>query len=228
MTNVKAWELNYDKYSKSRYDRDIVNVIPGHKELHKKLVSFSSKKIKKKDPLIIELGIGTGLTTLSLVSRYPKARIIGYDFSKNMLDNASKRLRSYDFVPLEKNYVNVNFEKNVDIFVSVIGFHHQSNKEKLNILKKAYKSLNKGGIFLLGDLLTCQNKEKAAYNDAKHFHHLVEKASSKKALEEWAFHHKFLNNLITIEEQISLMKKAGFKAKVLFEKYNTVLISGEK
>lgn len=228
MTNVKAWELNYDKYSKSRYDRDIVNVIPGHKELHKKLVNYVSKKIRKKDPKIIDLGIGTGLTTIALTAKYPAARIIGYDFSRNMLDNASKRLKDFDFKPIRKNYAKTNFEKKVDIFVTVIGFHHQSNKEKLSILKKAYNSLNKGGIFLLGDLVTFDNKQKAAYNDAMHFHYLVEKASSKKALEEWAFHHKFLNDLITLEEQIKIMKKAGFKTKILFEKYNTILIAGEK
>ena len=63
-TNVRADELNYDKYASEIYDDDIRRSIPGHDELHKAIEKvvreFSQKHEVKK---ILELGIGTGLTS---------------------------------------------------------------------------------------------------------------------------------------------------------------------
>lgn len=40
-TNVKPSDLNYDKYSTDKYDMDIINSIPYHKELHTHTLSIS-------------------------------------------------------------------------------------------------------------------------------------------------------------------------------------------
>ena len=43
MTNVKASQLNYDKYSDDKYDLDIINSIPFHKEIHQGIIDFVKK-----------------------------------------------------------------------------------------------------------------------------------------------------------------------------------------
>ena len=43
MTNVKPTELNYDHYEMDKYDEDIVNSIPGHRELHTEIIKIVSK-----------------------------------------------------------------------------------------------------------------------------------------------------------------------------------------
>jgi hypothetical protein len=48
-TNVAPRELNYDHYTKERYDRDIVRVIPFHKEIHKIIYAFLRKSFGKKN-----------------------------------------------------------------------------------------------------------------------------------------------------------------------------------
>ncbi|WP_313296536.1 trans-aconitate 2-methyltransferase [Diaphorobacter sp.] len=51
------------------------------------------------DPsVVVDLGCGPGNSTELLVARYPRARVIGVDNSKAMLDSAQKRLPSVDFV----------------------------------------------------------------------------------------------------------------------------------
>ena len=142
-----------------------------------------------------------------------------------MMNGAKKRLATYNVDYLIKDYSEIKFSKNYDIVVSVIGMHHQTNEGKKKVFKEIYECLAPNGIFILGDLVTYNNKNKAAINDAKHYHHLVKKARNEKALEEWAYHHKFLNVLTPIESQIEWLKEAGFsKVNIEYEHLNTALI----
>jgi len=66
-------------------------------------------------------------------------------------------------------------------------------------------------------------------NEAKHFHHLVENSKDEKSLGEWAHHHKYLNKLAPLENQVGWLKEVGFKkVTVLFKKFNTALIYAKK
>ena len=38
-TNIQS-VVNYDRYSADKYDRDIINAIPHHKELHEEMVNM--------------------------------------------------------------------------------------------------------------------------------------------------------------------------------------------
>lgn len=93
MTNVKPSELNYDKYTTGKYDRDIVNSIPFHKELHLHIADFVVKHFKNtKEYRILDLGVGTGITSKLLQKLLPKAKIDAVDFSKQMMVGAKKNL----------------------------------------------------------------------------------------------------------------------------------------
>ena len=76
--------------------------------------------------------------------------------------------------------------------------------------------------------MTCDDKSEAALNQSLHFHHLVEKSADRKTLREWAYHHLFLNDLATIEDQIGWLKGIGFKSKIGMFKFNTGLIIAKK
>lgn len=226
MTNVKPQELNYDSYEMSKYDEDIVNSIPGHKKLHDEIAKVVRKM---KNPKILELGVGTGLTTKIIAKNTINPRFILVDFSKQMIEGAKRKLKKLNCEYILGDFLKIDFPKNCDIVVNVIGFHHQkTEKNKKIVLKKIYKSLKKGGIFILGDLMTYDNKEDAALNEAFHFHHLVKKAKNNLTLKEWAYHHKYLNKLDSWENHIKLMKEVGLKPELKFTKFNTFLIVGKK
>ena len=81
MTNVRPQQLNYDKYASSKYDRDIVNSIPFHKELHKEIMKFVEKKFSKyQEYQVLDLGVGTGLTSKLMQDRLPNAQLEVVDF----------------------------------------------------------------------------------------------------------------------------------------------------
>ena len=225
-TNVRADELNYDKYASEIYDDDIKRSIPGHDELHKaveKVVrEFSQKHEVKK---ILELGIGTGLTSEKILKLIPTASLTAVDFSEQMMSGAKERLSKYNVKYVLGDYSELKFDTDFDMVLSVIGIHHQNDEGKKKLFRKISNSLKSGGIFIFGDLVTYRDEKKAAVNDARHYHHLVENARNDQALEEWAHHHKFLNLLAPIEDQIEWLKKASFSTiKVKYEHLNTVLI----
>ena len=228
-TNVKASQLNYSKYSFQKYDQDIVNSIPFHREIHKKIISFISKNFdKNKKYSVLDLGVGTGITSKIIQDLLPPSEIDAVDFSKKMLNHAKNRLGKRNVTYIFGDYSKINFGKRYDIVVSVIGLHHQTNSGKINLFKKIYSLLNKNGVFIFGDLVTYQNKHQAVLNNALHFHHLVEKSADQKTLSEWAYHHMYLNDLAPIEDQINWLKRAGFSVRKEFLEMNTALLICKK
>lgn len=228
-TNVKPQELNYDRYSMDKYDRDIINSIPHHQDLHEAIESYVRKNFDKKETYsVLDLGVGTGITSKLIQDILPKARFDLVDFSKKMLSGAKKKMGGKNVNYIFGDYSIINFSRKYDMIISVIGLHHQNHEGKKLLFKKIYSLTKPDGVFIFGDLVTHKDSKKAALNQALHFHHLVEKSSDLKTLKEWAHHHAVLNDLAPIEDQVAWLKKIGFKVKVEMLKMNTALIICEK
>lgn len=229
-TNVSVNDLNYNSYENDIYDEDIQRSIPGYNELHESIVKFISKyKTKYKLEKILELGIGTGITAEKYLEVASDASLVAIDFSKQMMEGAKIKLKSRHVNYILADYSELDFETNFDMVISVISIHHQSDIGKKILFEKIYNSLSQDGIFVFGDIVTSIDKHNAAYNDAMHFHYLVENARNNKSLEEWAYHHRFLNIPSPIETQLEWLKQLKFKnIKVLFERFNTALIVAQK
>lgn len=228
-TNVKASDLNYDHYTNDKYDLDIINSIPHHQDLHEAIISFIRKNYsKEKEYSIIDLGVGTGITSKIIKDELPKSKFDLVDFSKKMLAGAKKKMGDDGVKYIFGDYANMKFQKKYDIAVSVIGIHHQNHKGKKLLFKKIYSILKPSGVFIFGDLVTYKNSKKASLNQALHFHQLVEKSTDRKTLEEWAHHHYILNDLAPIEDQIDWLNEIGFKVKIDMLKINTGLLICKK
>jgi tRNA (cmo5U34)-methyltransferase len=224
-TNVKAADLNYDHYSANKYDRDIINSIPFHKELHARIMTFIRKNfLTSENCNILDLGVGTGITSHLIRQELPNSKFDLVDFSKKMLDGAKRRFGTKNVNYIFGDYSKRRFKKKYDIVVSVIGIHHQNTLGKKQLFKKIYRLLKPGGVFIFGDLVTYRDPYKAALNQALHFHHLVEKSADKKTLGEWAHHHYILNDPAPVENQIKWLGESGFKVKTAMLKMNTALL----
>jgi len=229
-TNVKATQLNYDHYANDKYDQDIINSIPFHNELHTKIINYVEKNYScQKTYSILDLGVGTGITSKLIQNILPNSRFDLVDFSQNMLIGAKKKFGDNKKIQyILGDYSKLTFEKKYDLIISVIGIHHQNEVGKKLLFKKIYSLLNTDGIFIFGDLVTCKNPKKAAYNNVLHFHHLVDKATDNKTLQEWAYHHIELNDLSPIEDQIQWLREIGFQVTTKMNKMNTALLICKK
>lgn len=228
-TNVHASELNYDKYTSLQYDRDIVNSIPQHKELHEHIVRvIQNICYKEKAYAIIDLGVGTAITSDIIRNELPNATFDLIDFSENMLVGAKNRMGEKNMRYIAGDYAELTYDKQYDIAVSVIGLHHQNTAGKKRMFQTIHDLLRPGGIFIFGDLMTYRDKHTAALQNAKHFHHLVEHTPDEKTLTEWAYHHMFLNDLSPMEDQIEWLEHIGFTVSIEFTHFNTCLLICQK
>lgn len=229
-TNVKVATLNYHSYAAAKYDREIVRVIPGHEEIHKEILKIVKSHFGRKLPYnVLDLGVGTGLTSALIQRVLTKAHFDVIDFSRPMLQGSRQRLDvnrtkyifgDYSKVPPKKDYY--------DLVISVIGLHHQTDAGKQKVIRKVFRALKPGGYFLLADLMTYRNKKEAALNQARHFHHLVTNARDKNVLSDWAYHHVYLNQLASIEGHIKWFRETGFKTQKNLQEINTTLLVGSK
>ncbi|MEK7649085.1 MAG: class I SAM-dependent methyltransferase [Patescibacteria group bacterium] len=229
MTNVMPVQLNYSRYTGKKYDQDIVNAIPFHKEIHNEIVRYvASHYDPKMTYQILDLGVGTGITAAIVRDLLPCAHFDVIDFSEHMLEGARKRLGYSNTTFINGDYSTFRFRKKYDIIISVIGIHHQQGTGKKKLFKKIYSLLKSDGVFLFGDLMTSRNPRVAALNHVLHYHHLVENAVNRKTLSEWAHHHMFLNNLSPIEDQEEWLHTVGFAVQRLLSQWNTALLICKK
>lgn len=224
-TNVKPSDLNYDQYTSDKYNQDIVNSIPFHRELHTLIADFIRDNYdQEKDYHIIDLGVGTAITSRIVKDLLPKAEFDLVDFSEQMLDGAKKAMGNENVNYLLGDYSKMDFEPKYDIALSVIGIHHQNAEGKKILFKKIYDLLKPDGVFVFGDLVTYKDKKQAALSHAKHYAHLAKKSANEETLKEWAHHHMFLNDLSPIEDQIDWLNKVGFRVEKRLLEINTALL----
>lgn len=237
-TNVKPSDLNYNVHATKKYDDDIVCVIPGYEEMHQHIDVIIGEWMDR-DIRILELGIGTGLTADRILNNLCKnpERYIGIDFSAQMLDGAKNRLAGYEHLLgydsitlVNADYATFPFPEDNDLVISVVGIHHQeTDNDKKRLFGKIFGSLKNNGAFIFGDLVTYRDPTEAAVNEELHYHHLVTHARDEVSLKEWEHHHKFLNKLAPLEDQVAWLREVGFRnMDVVYKKFNTALVYAKK
>lgn len=105
---------------------------------------------KLKNPMILEIGVGTG----NLASKFlnNNCEIIGIDQSREMLLIAKQkypelkvRLGEFLKIPYDNNYF--------DIIISTYAFHHLNESEKVIAIEEIIRVLKDDGIIVIGDLM---------------------------------------------------------------------------
>ena len=92
-TDEKHTSKIQDHFNSKYADYDICcnKVVPRNEELQKMLVRSIPHK-KEAQLNMLDIGIGTGLTTGHVLGAFPNVHIDGIDFSSDMLENTHKRL----------------------------------------------------------------------------------------------------------------------------------------
>ena len=128
---------------------DIDSLLTGRlEESRNKHIPFLIEKIGIKGKRILEIGCGTGSTTLALAEQ--GAIVTGLDISESAIQIAKKRLDIYG--------VNANFEvanateikeknnnRKWDIIIFFASLEHMTNQERIVSIQNAYNILNDGG-----------------------------------------------------------------------------------
>jgi tRNA (cmo5U34)-methyltransferase len=100
---------------------------------------------------VLELGVGTGETSVRVLAVHPSAHFVGIDESAPMLARARPRLAGADLrvQRLEDPLPDATF----DLVVSALAVHHLDGPAKADLFRRAAARLRPGGRIVVGDVV---------------------------------------------------------------------------
>jgi tRNA (cmo5U34)-methyltransferase len=129
----------------STYDRDRSLLIPGCDAFYRWAIDLIPRGAKT----ILDLGAGSGLLSVMIRERFPKARIHLVDFSEAMLDLARERMSGDANVTFQQaDYLVDPLPKEMCAVVSSLSIHHLEDEGKREIFRRAYGVLKPNGVFV--------------------------------------------------------------------------------
>ncbi len=134
----------------SHYDAEIRAQVPRYDEIHDSVVGLLSLRPPSR---VLDLGVGTGMTSLRILEAIPTAQVVGLDVSNEMLGQATQRLRAHlDRVQLRPaDIASPDIDGLFDAIVSVLAVHHLWADEKRHLFSLLWEHLSPGGILVVAD-----------------------------------------------------------------------------
>ena len=152
------------------YDNNRRYLIPNFDEYYR--IGVDTLVCSRAAPKVLDLGAGTGLSTLFLLERFPGAQVTLLDFSEEMLAVARERFEDNpdinyvvgDYRALSADEPSVGVLGGTlggpfDIVISGLSIHHLSFIEKQMLTSTVFDLLAPAGEFLNADLVKCESEE---------------------------------------------------------------------
>lgn len=104
------------------------------------------------NPLILDIGAGTGLLSTLLLQKFPKADITLMDISENMLDVARQRFSGMENIFYRSgDYNRTDIGGPYNLVCSALSIHHLAPEDKRQLFKRIFSALKPGGLFINAD-----------------------------------------------------------------------------
>lgn len=133
--------------------------------------------------LVVDLGCGHGDETIYLSEKLPRAKVMGIDFSEQMIRIANAKQSSAEFIV--EDIVSFSFPKKANGIWARASFHHLSEPELQaalsNIVRNAASGLVIGTVNKYGDFEETEEKEKYGQVLTRYFNYANEKKAQRIA-----------------------------------------------
>jgi tRNA (cmo5U34)-methyltransferase len=201
-------ERFYDRLA-PRYDDAILRCVPRYAEMLDTLLHYVPDHVHP--TRILELGCGGGNLTERLVARFEQADVHAVDFSAEMLERTSDRVRSDRLHTIHSDFRRLDFEaESFDLVVSTIALHHLDDEAKQDLFADIHRWLRPGGAF-------CYSDQFAGDTAATYAKHMATWEREAQALgvttEEWAAwmqHQRDHDHHAPLRAQVQWLEDAGF------------------
>jgi tRNA (cmo5U34)-methyltransferase len=211
------------------FDKLFFKVAPYYEEMLQALVD--ALPFHAKDRLkIIDLGCGTGNLSQKLISVYPNAHITCLDMAENMLKMAKAKFKETPNVDFWLGDIrDFDYRAKYDAIVASLVLHHIEGKEKLRFYRKLYSALSKGGVFFNIDIYLSPDSHLQELYMSKWKTFMKANGLPVKIINDMISRHKKEDRPVIFEDELAVMRKAGFKrVDVVMKRYNFALCGGMK
>lgn len=200
------------------YDKHMINDVGGCKECYEKMATLVPLSAKN----LLDLGCGTGLELDYIFKFLPHISVTGIDMTQAMLDELKNKHSDKNMRLICDDYFKTDFGQNVyDCAVSFQTMHHFSHEKKLELYNRICSSLVQDGCYIECDyMVTDQAEEDFYYSE-------LTRMKKEQGLDDNEFYH--YDTPCTVENQIMLLKKAGFKdVTQILRVENTTILTAYK
>jgi tRNA (cmo5U34)-methyltransferase len=211
------------------FDKLFFKIMPRYEEMMQALVD-ALPFAKKKRLEVVDLGCGTGNLSKKILSAYPRARITCIDMAENMLKMARAKLKDNRNVTFWLGDArDFNCNKKYDAIVASMVLHHVESSDKPRFYRKIHNSLSKDGVFFNIDIFlsSSKNLQKLYMDKWKTF--MKTNGLAVKKTNEMIIRHQREDRPVVFEDELAIMRKAGFKnVDVVMKYYNFAVCGGHK
>lgn len=142
------------------YDERIVRLIPGYRDQHEhirsRLAAFDQPVRRA-----LDLGCGTGALAELVLATFPAARVVLFDLTAPMLEQAAARLAAHrDRLTFRQgDFATDDFGSGYDLVLSGLAIHHLTDADKEQLYRRIFAALEPGGLFLNRDVVRLATPE---------------------------------------------------------------------
>ena len=203
----------------SVYDRDILKIIPGYDALHTDTLHLLETSLEE-DAFLLVAGVGTGNETVAAALRNPRWRVTGFDVAENMIKTAGEKIEKHGLdarVELIHGVLDDVIQEAFDAATALLVMHFIPYADKLSFLKGLNLRLKPGGMLVTADF-TC-DRESYEYETFERAweEHMLE-TTDKKDVEERIWHTRNDLDILSHQETLDHLRRAGFTNTRLFWK----------
>jgi len=208
-------------------------LIANHEYIQDTLATTLSNSIQGTARLV-EIGTGTGFTTLKVADELPTANIMAVDTSNKRLDRARYRLKDLGERVL---YVNDDFAKIsadteedlVDGIFTAFALHNLPLEDRMKVLKQAHSLLKPSGIFIDADKHGFTGDEKNASRFNQQLERIKQNFPNEELAQMWIDHYKKDFEIDqSREDYLLLLEEIGFSTEVILESGLEIVIKATK
>lgn len=205
------------------FDEHVRKSVPMYDEIHN-LITDISHWFTEENTNVYDIGTSTGEVINNLYNEHKNKNInyIGIDTSAEMITKARDRFKNISNIHIEqadithKEYII----KNASFITSVLTLQFIPQRKRQNVINKIYNGLLKGGGFVLVEKIIGNNARFdemwiELYHELKLKNGLTEKEVMAKT--------RAIRGVMkpyTVNENIHMLKEAGFKDIDMFFKWN--------
>ncbi len=162
-------------------------------------LAVSTYKTTESEPLrIIEIGGGTGITTLSMLTARDNIQIVSIDSSTTMQNQAKKHLKKWSdqgvLIFCAEDALSALTKiasDSVDLVTSAYTLHNFEHAYRQEVISEIYRILKPGGQFINGDRYGLDNisaHTRSVQQEVAGYFNILTHANRLDLLEQWIVH----------------------------------------